>query len=144
MGDYPGLANIILAARKINDSMPEFVLERVWEIMGQRGLKDVSRVGLYGLTYKEDVDDVRNSPGLQMLEILDRHLAGGRVQTYDPLVRRDLAPNQHHDLDGFLAAVDLVVILVGHRQILENMDRLRDKVVLDTRNVCRLEGVYRL
>ncbi len=144
VGDYPGLANIILAARKINDSMPEFVLERVWEIMGQRGLKDVSRVGLYGLTYKEDVDDVRNSPGLQMLEILDRHLAGGRVQTYDPLVRRDLAPNQHHDLDSFLAAVDLVVILVGHRQILENMDRLRDKVVLDTRNVCRLEGVYRL
>lgn len=92
VGDYPGLANIILAARKINDSMPEFVLERVWEIMGQRGLKDVSRVGLYGLTYKEDVDDVRNSPGLQMLEILDRHLAGGRVQTYDPLVRRDLRP----------------------------------------------------
>ena len=37
VGDYPGLANIILAARKINDSMPEFVLERIHDIMKEKG-----------------------------------------------------------------------------------------------------------
>lgn len=69
VGDYPGLANIILAARKINDSMPEFVLERISEIMDKEGINDVSKIGLYGLTYKEDVDDIRESPTLQLLNV---------------------------------------------------------------------------
>ena len=68
VGDYPGLANIILTAREINDSMPEFVLERIHTIMKEHNMKDLSRVGLYGLTYKQDVDDVRESPTLQLLE----------------------------------------------------------------------------
>jgi len=143
VGDYPGLANIILAARKINDSMPEFVLGRVRDIMDERGIEDIKRVGLYGLTYKADVDDVRESPTLQMLESMDRHLARG-VQVFDPWVKRDLVPNQHHDFDAFLACIDLVVILVGHSHLKENMAKLSNKIVLDTRNVCRLEGVYRL
>ena len=46
VGDYPGLANIILAARKINDSMPEYVLERISEIMDWENIDEVSRVGL--------------------------------------------------------------------------------------------------
>jgi UDP-N-acetyl-D-mannosaminuronate dehydrogenase len=79
VGDYPGLANIILAARKINDSMPEFVLDRINTIMKEHGMADVARVGLYGLTYKENVDDIRESPTLQMLECMERHLAGGRM-----------------------------------------------------------------
>ena len=45
VGDYPGLANIILTARNINDSMPEFVLSRTREIMREEGITDVSRVG---------------------------------------------------------------------------------------------------
>lgn len=77
VGDYPGLANIILAARKINDSMPEYVLERIYEIMQENDIKDVSQIGFYGLTYKEDVDDVRESPTLQLLECMKRHLAWG-------------------------------------------------------------------
>ena len=47
VGDYPGLANIILAARKINDSMPEFVLERAYNIMKEQGIKDVKRVPIW-------------------------------------------------------------------------------------------------
>jgi len=143
VGDYPGLANIILAARKINDSMPEYVLERIHDIMKERGLKDVTRVGLYGLTYKEDVDDVRESPTLQMLECMEKHLAYG-VKVYDPWVKRDLVANQYHDFDAFLNDVDLVVILVGHSELKDNMDKLRGKVILDTRNVCTLPNVYKL
>lgn len=144
VGDYPGLANIILAARKINDGMPRFVVHRISQIMQEMGLKDVKRIGLYGLTYKENVDDVRESPTLQMLERMDDALSGGLVQVYDPYLSKDIVPNQHHDFDSFLDAVDMVVIMVGHDEIKQNMDKLNGKVVFDTRNVCALPGVYRL
>lgn len=143
VGDYPGLANIILAARKINDSMPEFVLERISEIMEMKGITDVSRVGLYGLTYKENVDDIRESPTLQLLECMRKHLARG-IKVYDPFVHENIVESQYQDFDEFLQAVDLVVIMVGHRQIIENMESLSDKTVLDTRNVCQLANVYKL
>ena len=143
VGDYPGLANIILAARKINDSMPEFVLEKIHNIMKKNGIKDVSRVGLYGLTYKENVDDVRESPTLQMLECMEKHLASG-IKVYDPFVTRDIVDNQYHDLDQFLNDVDMVVLLVGHDEILKNMDKLKNKIVFDTRDICPFEHVYRL
>ncbi len=144
VGDYPGLSNIILAARKINDSMPDFVLERIHDIMKENQLTDVGRVGLYGLTYKENVDDTRESPTLQLLESMERHLTGGNIKVYDPYVTRDIVPNQYHDLDAFLHDVDMVVLLVGHDEIKENMEKLRGKIVLDTRHICFLDGVYRL
>ncbi|MCD8096659.1 MAG: nucleotide sugar dehydrogenase [Lachnospiraceae bacterium] len=144
VGDYPGLSNIILAARKINDSMPDFVLERIHDIMKENGIDDVGRVGLYGLTYKENVDDTRESPTLQMLDSMERHLTGGKIKVYDPYVTRDIVPNQYHDLDSFLEAVDMVVLLVGHDEIKEQIEKLQGKVILDTRHICFLEGVYRL
>lgn len=143
VGDYPGLANIILSARKINDSMPEFVLGRINDIMKENGMKDVSRVGLYGLTYKEDVDDVRESPALQMLECMERHLASG-IKVYDPYVKKDIVENQYHDFDQFLNDIDLIVILTGHQEIRDNMDKIRDRLILDTRNICDFKNVYRI
>lgn len=143
VGDYPNLANLIKQARLINDSMPEFVLGRIHDIMKENGMKDVSRVGLYGLTYKENVDDIRESPTLQMLESMERHLASG-VRVYDPYVKRDVCENQYHDFDEFLGNVDMVVLLVGHDEIRKNMEKLKGKIILDTRNICHIEGTYKL
>lgn len=144
VGDFPSLTHVIKAAREVNDSMPEYVLSRVSEIMNKCGIEDVSKVGFYGLTYKADVDDVRDSPTLQMLSSLKRHLCGNRVKVYDPMVNRDIVPNQYYDLDEFLDAVDLVVILVDHQEIKENMGKLKNKIVFDTRHICSLDGVYYL
>lgn len=143
VGDYPSLAKVIDEAMKTNDGMPDFVLNRIYEVMRENGIKDMSRVGLYGLTYKENVDDCRESPTLQLLESQARHLAQP-LKTYDPFVREDIVENQYHDLDAFLDDVDLVVIMVNHKEMIENMDKLRGKTVLDTRHVCFLPGVYRL
>ena len=143
VGDYPGLANIILAARKINDSMPEFVLERIHEIMHERKMEDLSRVGLYGLTYKENVDDVRESPTLQLIESMERHLAPA-LKVYDPFVHKDIVKNQYHDFDKFLNDIDLIVIMVGHSEIKNNLVKIKDKVIFDTRNICFIEGTYKL
>ena len=49
-----------------------------------------------------------------------------------------------HNLDEFLDSVDLVVLLVGHDEIKQNMDKLQGKVVFDTRHICNNEGIYRL
>ncbi len=143
VGDYPTYSNLIKQARLINDSMPDFVLERIYNIMKEKGIKDVSKVGFYGLTYKENVDDVRESPTLQMLESMERHLAHG-VKVYDPFIKTDMVENQYHDLDSFLNDVELVVLLVAHDEIKENMAKLGGKVILDTRNICSIEGTYRL
>lgn len=143
VGDYPGLANIILAARKINDSMPEFVLERLSQIMKENNKTDIDRVGLYGLTYKENVDDIRESPSLQLLEDMEKHLAAP-LKTYDPNIEKDIVKNQYHNLDQFLEELDIVIIMVAHDEIKNNMDKLSDKIVLDTKNICSGQLAYKL
>lgn len=143
VGDYPSLAKVIDESMKTNDGMPDFVLNRIYEIMKEKGITDVAKVGLYGLTYKEDVDDMRESPTLQLLESQERHLAPG-LKVYDPLIAEDVVPNQLHSLDEFLDSVDMVVIMVGHKEIRENMEKLRSKVVLDTRHICFLDHTYHL
>ena len=144
VGDYPSLAKVIDESMKTNDGMPDFVLNRIYEIMKVNKITDISKVGLYGLTYKENVDDMRESPTLQMLESMERHLCGDLVKVYDPFITKDIVPNQYHDLDKFISDVELVVLLVGHDEIKQNMDKLKGQVILDTRKICDLDGVYRL
>lgn len=144
VGDYPSLAKVIDESMKTNDGMPDFVLNRIYEIMKKNKITDISKVGLYGLTYKENVDDMRESPTLQMLESMERHLCGDLVKVYDPFITKDIVPNQYHDLDKFINDVELVVLLVGHDEIKQNMEKLKGKVILDTRKICDLDGVYRL
>lgn len=144
VGDYPSLAKVIDESMKTNDGMPDFVLNRIYEIMKENKITDISKVGLYGLTYKENVDDMRESPTLQMQESMERHLCGDLVKVYDPFITKDIVPNQYHDLDKFINDVELVVLLVGHDEIKQNMEKLKGKVILDTRKICDLDGVYRL
>lgn len=143
VGDYPSLAKVIDESMKTNDGMPDFVLNRIYEIMKEKGMSDITRIGLYGLTYKENVDDMRESPTLQLLESQERHLATG-LKVYDPFIEKDVADNQYHSLDEFLDAVDFVVIMVKHDEIKENMDKLQNKIVLDCHNICNLTGVYHI
>lgn len=141
VGDYPALAKVIDESMKTNDGMPDFVLQRVHEIMQEKGMTDIGRVGLYGLTYKENVDDMRESPTLQLLESQERHLAP-TLKVYDPFITQDVVPNQYHDLDRFLSDVDLVVIMVKHDEIRKNADKLSGKTVLDCHNI--IPGAYHL
>jgi len=143
VGDYPGLANIILAARKINDSMPEYVLSRISEIMEEKGIEDVGRVGIYGITYKENVDDIRESPTLQLLECMKKHLARG-IKLYDPFVKVDVAENQYHDFETFIAGIDMLVLMVAHDEIKGKYGQIRHLTILDTRNVFQGDGIFKL
>lgn len=143
VGDYPSLAKVIDESMRTNDGMPDFVLNRIYEIMKKEGLTDIKRVGLYGLTYKENVDDMRESPTLQLLESQERHLANG-LKVYDPFIEADVVDNQFHDLDDFLNSVDLVVVMVKHDEIKANADKLVGKVILDCHNIIDLPNVYHI
>ena len=143
VGDFPEEAQLIRTAREINSGMPAYVLGRVESIMQEKGLHDYSRIGLYGLTYKENVDDTRESPTLQLLEVMEqRGLPAPLV--YDPMVSAKKAERQCFDYDEFLNGTDIVVILVGHSHIRERLDSLKGKVVLDTRSIIQDSSAYTL
>lgn len=145
VGDYPETANFIRLALQTNASMPEYVLRRAREAMAERGISGASKVGIYGLTYKEDVDDVRESPTLQMLESMGEHLCAGSVKVYDPWVERDEVPGQVHSMEEFLEGLEVVIVMVGHSQIKGRPEAFGCRVIIDPRDVMGDgENVYKL
>lgn len=143
VGDYPDLTRLILTARKINDSMPTHVLGRIRDIMREHNIRDITKVGIYGLTYKENVDDTRESPTLQLLKRMDEHLAFG-VKVYDPFIKQEIVENQVFDFKQFINELEILVIMVAHDHIKENIEFIKTKLILDTKNICHFEGVYKL
>lgn len=143
VGDYPSLTNVINQSMKTNDTQPDFVLNRIYEIMNENGIKDTKRVGLYGLTYKENVDDMRESPTLQLLESQHKHLAS-ELKVYDPFISSNVVEYQYHDLDEFLKDIDMIVIMVKHDEIKQNLDKIKGKVILDCHNIINLPDVYHI
>ena len=143
VGDYPTLTKVIWESMKVNDSMPEFVLKRIYEIMKENNITDLKKVGLYGLTYKENVDDYRESPTLQLLECQKEHLAEP-LKVYDPYIKNDIVDNQYHNLKEFLNDIEIVVVMVKHKEIIDNMKLLDNKIVLDTQNVCSGKKIYKI
>ncbi|HQJ05243.1 MAG TPA: UDP binding domain-containing protein, partial [Spirochaetota bacterium] len=123
--------------------MPEFILSRISAIMKDHNIKDIKRVGLYGLTYKENVDDTRESPTLQILEKLSENLAFG-IKTFDPFINHIMVEGQELDFQKFLSEIDILVVLVAHNHIKENIDKIKGKIIFDTRNVINIDGVYKL
>jgi UDP-N-acetyl-D-mannosaminuronic acid dehydrogenase len=60
-----------------------------------------------GLTYKEDVDDTRESPTLQLLERMDEHLAFG-VKVYDPHVKERIVDHQFKNFEDFINEIEIL------------------------------------
>ncbi len=143
VGDYPDLTNLILTARKINDSMPTHVLGRIRDIMIDHNITDISKIGIYGLAYKENVDDIRESPTLQLLERMHEHLVFG-VKVYAPLVKTRIVDYQFINFEDFLNEIEILVIITAHDHIKNNLDLVKDKLILDTKNICDFEDVYKL
>lgn len=133
VGDYPELARMIRLARETNDNMPAYVLERLYDIVKEHNINDMNRVGFYGITYKENVDDVRESPTLQLIEKMNKHLAPA-PKCFDPMVNSDVISNQYHDFEQFLNDIDVMVIMVHHSHLDENINSISNKIVFDTRN----------
>jgi len=144
VGDYPDIVNVVLGAREVNDAMPQYVFDKIHKIMKENNIKDYSKVGLYGLTYKENVDDMRESPTLQLLDIFEKYNID-KVKVYDPFIKEKRFEGQVMELDNFLADIELVVVLVSHDEIRNSQELLDGKIVYDTRNIIKSgEKIYRI
>jgi len=81
---------------------------------------------------------------LMALPVLYANILQG-LKVYDPWAKRDYVENQYHDLEQFMADVDMVVVMVAHSELREDLSILKGKVVLDTRNVCpKNETAYKV
>ncbi|RDC49257.1 nucleotide sugar dehydrogenase [Acinetobacter sp. RIT592] len=144
VGDYPEIVHTILSARVVNDSMPKYVLERIKHIMKENNITSFEKVGLYGMTYKENVDDMRESPTLQLIDLMEQNNIDG-VRLYDPCIKSQKLKNQYNNFTKFINDVEIVVILVAHNHIKENIDLLKNKILYDTRNIVDINHkVYKL
>ena len=74
---------------------------------------------------------------------MKKHLCPS-VKVYDPYVKNKIVDNQFFDLDIFLNDIELIVIMVGHDEIIQNKQKIKNKVIFDTRNIIDFDTVYHL
>lgn len=130
---FPETARIISQARHINDFMPEFTYRMLLDTV-----KDIPnpKITLLGLTYKPDVDDIRESPALKLLEMIEQN-PDLRLAVYDPHVK-----HFDYELSGLEAAFrdsDCILLMVDHAEFKYINPRqvasiVRNRNVIDTRN----------
>lgn len=141
VGDYPEHTHLISTARAVNDGRPGEVLKRIFQIMKENGIKDRNKVGIYGLTYKQDVDDIRESPTLQMFKKMEENLSAP-LKVFDPMIKTKLIESQVMDFSEFMSDLDMVVVMVAHTHFKENLSEFEGKILLDTQNIT--ENSYKL
>lgn len=130
-------ARFVELASEVNGEMPGFVVEQVTQALNeQRKCLNGARVLVLGVAYKRDVSDVRESPALEILEmLLARHAEVSYVDSYVP--RLQLEHDTLHAIpltDEALRAADCVVIVTDHTDVdYERVVRLA-ALVVDTRN----------
>ncbi len=144
--EYGMSTRFIELAGEINSAMPDYVVRQVIEALNGRAGKSVSgsRLLLMGLAYKRDVDDMRESPALVLLEQLEAR--GATVEYYDPYIPVLPPTREHPDLAGRrsvawdLAAFegyDAVLIATDHTGVDYAGLVAHAKLIVDTRNAAR-------
>jgi len=104
-------------AREINNGMPEYTVELLQDALNDEKLPvNGTTVGVLGITYKANIDDLRESPALKIIEALRRHKA--KVITYDPHVP---AHSTEQTLAEFLKKADAVILATDHREFKEQI-----------------------
>ncbi len=136
-------ARFIELASEINTNMPRFVLSKVQDALNdhQKSLKG-SQVLVLGAAYKPDIDDLRESPAIDVIRLLQQK--GANVTYHDPYI-----PQIHHDdwtissikdLSAGVKSADCVVIVTNHK-VYDYTALLRDaKLIVDTRNALGTAG----
>ncbi|MFC1770872.1 UDP-N-acetyl-D-mannosamine dehydrogenase [Candidatus Margulisiibacteriota bacterium] len=125
----PEQAQLIKLARKINDTKPEIVVEKVKQV-AKKFHKPV--IACLGLAYKPDIDDLRESPAIKIVEKLIG-LELGEILACEPNVEEVLIRDiKISSLEEALDQADIVVVLVAH-SVFTNIDKnlLKEKIILD-------------
>jgi UDP-N-acetyl-D-glucosamine dehydrogenase len=132
-------ARFIELASEINADMPHYVVKKVNDALNEfsKAVKN-SKVLIIGVSYKKDIDDLRESPALDVIQLLQAR--GAKVMYHDPYVPElafEHTSLKSISLETGLAEADCAVIVTNHSSIdYSKVERLA-KVVLDTRNATR-------
>lgn len=132
----PELSRLIYTARKVNDDQPDFVLKLVEKALGDlKGRK----IAALGLAYKPDVDDLRESPAVEVVHLLQQ--AGVTVTAYEPFKPDANLPDIliEKDLHQAVSGVDAIILLVNHQQLckltpMELASMTGTRILIDTVN----------
>ena len=124
---FPKEANVIREARLINDYKPRFIANKVDEIL--KGNKELT-IGVLGLAYKPDIDDLRESPAMEIAEILrDR---GYKIVGCEPNVdSKEVNGFKLYTLDEIVEKANYLVLAQGHREFKEKIKLLNSKKIYD-------------
>lgn len=148
--EYGIATRFIELAGEINTNMPRYVVDQLTQALDQtqqRGLKG-SRILVLGIAYKKNVDDVRESPALRLIEMLEAR--GAEVQFYDPFVPEIPRTREHPTLrgrkgiawsTGVLAGFHAALIATDHDAVDYAALAAAVPLVVDTRNACERNGV---
>lgn len=130
---FPKEANVIREARLINDFKPRFIVNKVDEIL--KGNKELT-VGILGLAYKPDIDDLRESPAMEIAEILRDK--GYKVIACEPNVdRKEVNGFELYSFDRIIEKADYLVLTQGHKEFKEKIEVLKEKKIYDCLGVLR-------
>ena len=123
---FPAEAKVILAARERNENKPRFVAEKVVSKMG----KVTDTVGVLGLSYKPDVDDLRESPSIELCHILQEK--GVNVIACEPFAKdSEVKGIPNVSFEEILAKADYLVITLGHTLFKDNKKLIAEKPYYD-------------
>ena len=129
----PNLARIIKLARETNDSMPQFIFNKIENIL--KNVKGTKKVTILGITYKANIDDTRESPVINLITLLEEH--NYKISMVDPYVKE--FKYKVETISEAAKDSDLIVLAVNHKEFRElDFDtlakKMRNKIILDTRN----------
>ncbi len=107
----PDLTPLIRTAREVNDAQPEFVVNLVERSLGSLEGKKIAALGL---AFKPDVDDLRESPAVEVIHLLQK--AGASVKAFEPFAPNAVLPDVKTvpNLEEVFDEADAVVLLVAH------------------------------
>ena len=130
----PAQSRLIRTAREVNDAKPDWVIAKV-KAKAARFHEPV--IGCLGLSFKANIDDLRESPSMDIVHHL--HQSGiGKIMACDPNVRKEKAPFALYDLKTVIKEADILLLLVDHEEFKDiDPQVIKDKVVIDTKGVLR-------
>jgi UDP-N-acetyl-D-glucosamine dehydrogenase len=149
--EFDVATRFIELAGQINTSMPHYVVDKLVEALNHRQKRSISgsRILILGVAYKKNVDDMRESPSLRLIELIEER--GGEVDFHDPFIPVIPVTREHARLAG-RRSVDLssqtvktyhaVLIATDHDTVDYPALVSNAELVIDTRNVCVRTGAH--
>lgn len=136
----PDLAKITRAAREVNDYKPKWVIKQVVAEFEALTRVEEPKIACFGLAFKPDIDDLRESPALEITRELANQYKG-QVMAVEPNIEISEAAQNNWNFELVSAEeainkADVLVLLVDHREFKElQADNLQDKAIVDTKGI---------